>query len=68
MILVDASIWVDRLRKSNQPLADLLEHGAVLIHPGIIGELVLGGLNDQALQLMMGCREPRWRPRTKCST
>jgi predicted nucleic acid-binding protein len=37
MILVDMSIWVDHLRKSNQTLADLLEHGAVLIHPWIIG-------------------------------
>ncbi|MDQ1732335.1 MAG: hypothetical protein QOK10_2494 [Pseudonocardiales bacterium] len=54
MILADTSIWVDHLRSSNQLFADLLDGGRVLTHPWVIGELVLGGLNDLALKLLRG--------------
>ncbi len=42
MILVDTSVWVDHLRKGDAELEDLLEHGSVLPHPFVIGELALG--------------------------
>jgi len=49
-VLVDTSVWrryfggIARVRR----LADLLdEDGAVLVHPFIIGEMVLGGLSTR---------------------
>ena len=47
MILVDTSIWVDHLRSGNPRLADLLETGAVLTHPWVIGELALDNLTHR---------------------
>ncbi len=44
MILVDSSVWVDHLRAGNATLASLLERGAVLAHPWVVGELALGHL------------------------
>ena len=44
MILVDTSIWVDHLRRSNAVLTDLLGTRRVLSHPFVVGELSLGGV------------------------
>jgi predicted nucleic acid-binding protein len=44
VILVDTSVWIDHLRAGNEALARLLERGAVLAHPWVIGELALGHL------------------------
>ncbi len=44
MILVDTSVWIDHLRVGNSSLDELLEHGSVLAHPWVIGELALGHL------------------------
>lgn len=44
MILVDTSVWVGHLRTGDKALAALLDDGAVLIHPFVIGELALGNL------------------------
>ena len=48
MILVDTSVWVDHLRRDDPVLAELLEHGLVLTHPFVIGELALGNLAQRA--------------------
>jgi predicted nucleic acid-binding protein len=42
LILVDTSVWVDHLRSGVPVLANLLQEGAVLIHPGVIGEIACG--------------------------
>ena len=47
MVLVDTSIWVDHLRSTNTGLAGLLDHGQVLIHPMVIGELACGNLHNR---------------------
>lgn len=47
MILVDTSIWVDHLRAGDGALVGLLEAGAVLAHPCVIGELALGHLSQR---------------------
>ena len=47
MILVDTSLWVDHLRKGDARLAALLERGAVVMHPFIIGEIACGSLADR---------------------
>lgn len=43
-VLADTSIWVDHFRRVESQLASLLEHGDVVIHPFVIGELLLGGV------------------------
>lgn len=54
MILVDTSIWVEHLRRGDQPLVELLLSGQVLMHPFVRGELALGNLKPRAevLQLL----------------
>lgn len=48
MILVDTSVWVDHLRSGDAQLADLLERGAVLMHPFVVGEIACGSLSDRS--------------------
>lgn len=48
MTLVDASVWVDHLRKGNRTLAGMLEAGAVLCHPFVIGELACGSMKNRS--------------------
>ena len=42
MELVDTSIWIDHFRRSDSQLSRLLERGDIVMHPFIIGELLLG--------------------------
>ncbi len=44
MILVDTSLWIDHLHRSQPALVDALEHEEVLTHPFIRGELACGTL------------------------
>jgi predicted nucleic acid-binding protein len=37
--LVDSSVWIDHWRRGNARLATALEHGRVVAHPFVIGEL-----------------------------
>jgi predicted nucleic acid-binding protein len=47
MILVDTSIWIDHLHRSEAALSALLNEAQVCTHPMIIGELALGSLRDR---------------------
>jgi predicted nucleic acid-binding protein len=47
VILVDTSVWVDHLSVGDMALAKLLDHGQVLAHPFVIGELALGNLRQR---------------------
>lgn len=47
MILVDTSIWIDHLRRSDEHLSGLLEGGSVLMHAYVLGELALGNLKNR---------------------
>lgn len=58
MILVDTSVWVDHFRNGDTMLTKLLERGAALIHPFVIGELALGNLRQRKLVLRMLSRLP----------
>ncbi|MBM3602012.1 MAG: type II toxin-antitoxin system VapC family toxin [Alphaproteobacteria bacterium] len=51
MILVDTSVWVGHLSRGDKLLSSLLEDGAVLAHPFVIGELALGHLQQRQLVL-----------------
>ena len=48
MILVDTSVWVEHLRRTDTGLAELLERGQVLMHPFVVGEIACGSLLDRA--------------------
>ena len=47
MILVDTSVWVDHLQRGNKDLVRWLNHGQVLSHPFVVGELALGKLKQR---------------------
>lgn len=47
MILVDSSIWVDHLRQADATLSGLLDSDAVLLHPGVVGEIALGHMRER---------------------
>ena len=42
MLLVDTSVWFEHLRRHDAAMANLLEDGAVLAHPFVIGEIACG--------------------------
>ena len=44
MILVDTSVWIDHLRKSEAKLKKLLENEEVVTHPFVRLELALGSI------------------------
>ena len=48
MILVDTSVWIDHLRRSEPTLVVVLEAGHVLTHPFVVGELACGNLNKRS--------------------
>lgn len=50
-VLVDTSIWIDHLRKTEPLLVDLLERDQVCVHQSIITELALGNLKDRLVFL-----------------
>jgi predicted nucleic acid-binding protein len=47
MILVDTSVWVEHFRRGVPELARLLEAGAVVCHPFVLGELACGNLKNR---------------------
>lgn len=47
MILIDSSIWIDHLRKTEPDLSALLDAGRVTCHPFVIGEVACGHLRDR---------------------
>lgn len=51
MILVDTSVWVDHLRRSDAQLAALLERGGAAMHPFVVGEIACGSLARRAAVL-----------------
>jgi hypothetical protein len=51
VILVDTSVWVDHLRRTDATLIRLLDEGQVLTHPFVIGEVAMGNLSRRRLFL-----------------
>jgi hypothetical protein len=51
VILVDTSVWVDHLRKTEMGMRRLLGMGHVLSHPLVIGELAMGSFKRRDLLL-----------------
>jgi predicted nucleic acid-binding protein len=59
MILVDTSVWVNHLRRADARLIALLQDGAVICHPFIIGELACGHLSRRQEVLSLLTRLPQ---------
>ena len=51
MILVDTSVWIDHLRYGDSTLVGLLNAGAVIAHPFVLGEIALGSLRQREVVL-----------------
>jgi len=49
VILADTSIWVDHLSKGDPRMIELLDAGAIVVHPHVIGEIALGNLRKRDL-------------------
>ena len=49
MVLVDTSVWVDHLQRTNADLTVLLNSNQVLTHPFVFGELALGSLRQRSV-------------------
>jgi predicted nucleic acid-binding protein len=64
VILADTSIWVEHLREGDAELEKLLEHGQILTHPFVIGEIALGSLRRR--DFILGAL--RGLPRTAVAT
>ncbi|TVP81336.1 MAG: type II toxin-antitoxin system VapC family toxin [Puniceicoccaceae bacterium] len=47
MVLVDTSVWIGFLRQGDSLLSDLLNEGAVMTHPYVIGELRLVNISKR---------------------
>ena len=47
MILVDTSVWIDHLRRTNEHLIQVLGDNRVLMHPFVEGELACGNLRNR---------------------
>ena len=59
MILVDASVWLHHLRRSDAALVRQLEAGNVLTHPFVIGEIACGHLPRRRETLLQLNRLPQ---------
>jgi predicted nucleic acid-binding protein len=46
-VLVDASVWIDHLHRSDEGLVALLQASEVVMHPAVLGELACGTLPNR---------------------
>lgn len=51
MIVVDASIWIDHLHKTEPQLEKLLMLEHALMHPHVLGEIALGSIKNRQVVL-----------------
>ena len=51
MIIADTTIWIDHLRSSDPTLERLVAGVEILMHPFVVGELVLGSIADRSHRL-----------------
>ena len=48
MILVDTSVWIDHLHRTEPELVRLLDDDLVITHEGVVEELALGSIRQRA--------------------
>ena len=47
-ILVDSSVWIGHLHKSDPKLVEFLVARSILIHPAVLGEISAGNLKNRS--------------------
>ena len=63
-ILFDTSVWIEHFQQGDEKLIEALEENLVVLHPMVIGELVVGKLPPKVLNdlLKNEClKEAPWR-------
>jgi predicted nucleic acid-binding protein len=58
-VLVDTSVWIDHLHRTNPELVALLENTLVVMHPAVLGELACGTLTNRREFLALWLTLPR---------
>jgi predicted nucleic acid-binding protein len=58
-VLVDTSVWIDHLHRTDPELVALLRHTLVVMHPVIIGELACGTIPNRQEFLALWLSLPR---------
>jgi predicted nucleic acid-binding protein len=58
-VLVDTSVWIDHLRRSDPNLVALLENVQVVMHPAVLGELAGGTMPNRRELLSLWLALPR---------
>jgi predicted nucleic acid-binding protein len=58
-VLVDTSVWIDHLHRTDPELVTLLQGTRVVIHPGVIGELACGSMPNRQEFLSLWLSLPR---------
>jgi predicted nucleic acid-binding protein len=53
LILVDTSVWIDHLHRTDARLVALLSNSEVCTHPMVVGELALGSLRHHQTVLSL---------------
>lgn len=51
MIIVDSSIWIDHITKTEPGLHGLLLRDAAMMHPHVLGEIALGSIRNRSAVL-----------------
>src|SRR5580692_8610629 len=63
MILADTSVWIQHFRKGEPALKKILDHGLLLMHPAVRGELACGCLAERSQTLRYLGALPRGKNR-----
>jgi predicted nucleic acid-binding protein len=58
-VLVDTSVWIDHLHRSDPELVALLRDTLVVMHPAVLGELACGRLPNRREFLALWLTLPR---------
>ena len=53
MVLVDTSVWIDHFRRGDLRLAGFLDRGNAVMHPFVLGELMLGHIVNEKFKEML---------------
>ncbi|HEX3446472.1 MAG TPA: type II toxin-antitoxin system VapC family toxin [Chthoniobacterales bacterium] len=58
-VLVDTSVWIDHLRRSDPKLVALLQNVQVVMHSAVVGELACGTIPNRRELLSLWLALPR---------
>jgi predicted nucleic acid-binding protein len=59
LVLVDTSVWIDHLHRTDPELVALLRETLVVIHPAVVGELACGTIPNRREFLSLLLTLPR---------